>query len=91
MEWREFGQTIDCGYHIVVDHDRLSKLFASMHEAVSNRVNAEIPPFKPARLLQQLPHVLDRLRMGRDSACRLDYHFPSETEHQLGGTPNLFD
>ena len=69
VERCEFGQTIDCGHHVVVDHDRLSKLLTSMNHSVPNRVNVEMSSFKPARFLQHLHHTPDRFGMGRDRTC----------------------
>jgi hypothetical protein len=90
VERGEFGQTVDCSDHVVIDHDRLSKLFPSMHHSMANRVNAEISSIKPARFLQHLQHAPDRLNMGRDRACRLDHRFSSWTEHHFRRGPDVF-
>ena len=76
----EFDQTADRGHHVVVDHNRLSKLLATMHHSMPDRVNAGIASFQLARLLQHLHQTLNRLGMGRDILNSLGNCFPVATE-----------
>ena len=91
MQRRQFGQAIDRGQDLPVDSDRLVKLFASMHHSMSDRLDAEGPPFLQARLLQQLHHALNCLGVGDNRLCGLTDPCAGTRERQSGIEPDLFD